>query len=82
MMSKRYCTMPNIPYFRDWFEKNFGDLCEKHDKAYALNAEKLKPIKADKIKADFDFCKEVALRGYMFMAVMSLLAFQLPWVGR
>lgn len=76
-MPKRYCTMPKIPWFRDWFEAKFGDLCEKHDLQYASIT-----TVEDKIQSDFWFAKEVALRGYMFLAILSLIAFQLPWVGR
>ena len=31
----RYCSIPGIPYVRDWVEKNFGDICQGHDEAYA-----------------------------------------------
>jgi hypothetical protein len=37
MMDKnpqRHCTMPNIPFFRDWFERQYGNLCEMHDEEY------------------------------------------------
>lgn len=29
--------MPAIPYFRNWFESQYGDICEIHDKAYDDN---------------------------------------------
>lgn len=30
----RLCTMPKIFGFRDWFESQYGDLCEVHDASY------------------------------------------------
>ena len=37
-MSKRYCTIPSLFNLRNWFEKNFGDLCEQHDLDYVIRA--------------------------------------------
>ncbi len=31
---RRYCTVPSILGFREWFEKQYGDLCEVHDREY------------------------------------------------
>lgn len=31
----RHCSIPGIPYLRDWVESMFGDICEEHDIAYA-----------------------------------------------
>lgn len=30
----RHCTIPEILHVRDWFEKNYGGCCRKHDKDY------------------------------------------------
>jgi len=31
---ERYCTIPAIFGFRQWFESRFRDLCIKHDRRY------------------------------------------------
>lgn len=33
----RSCSIPGIPYVREWVERWFGDLCAEHDEAYADN---------------------------------------------
>lgn len=75
-MSKRFCTMPNIPFLRDWFEGKFGDLCEAHDMVYTTML-----LKQEKDESDFEFAKGVAMRGHVWLAILALIAFQLPWVG-
>lgn len=39
---RRFCTVPKILGFRDWFERSYGDLCEVHDAAYDEGKELLK----------------------------------------
>lgn len=31
----RYCSLPEFGNIRKWFEKNFSNPCEHHDKLYA-----------------------------------------------
>lgn len=83
-MADRYCTMPKIPWFRDWFESKFGDLCEKHDTQYRHISAIDEPVvfkKRFKHESDFGFALSVALRGYVALAILALIFFQLPWVG-
>ena len=68
----RHCTMPNIPFFRDWFEENFGDLCEQHDAEYAFGDCKL--------CSDYTFVKEIGKRGYWYLVPFVYIAINLPWV--
>lgn len=35
MSKRRFCTVPNIPFFRDWYVKNYNWICEWHDGVYA-----------------------------------------------
>lgn len=74
-MPRRYCTMPKIPWFRNWFESKFGDLCEAHDKAYGIGGQW-----QDKIDADFEMSKEMAKRGYLFLSFIVLLIFATPFI--
>lgn len=73
----RYCTLPNIPWFRSWFEGKFGDLCKRHDEAYGDIA-KLDPAhrRPTKIHADYRFCATMACRGHPCLAICALIAFQ------
>lgn len=57
------CSMPKIPWFRDWYEKSFKDLCLKHDLAYK-NQEPRR-------KADLEFMAGIVLRGYPLLAFIS-----------
>ena len=66
------CTMPKIPFFRDWFEERFGDLCERHDAEYAFGDCKL--------CADWRFVLEIGKRGYWPLVPFVFLAVNLPWV--
>ena len=34
------CTMPKIPFLRDWYNREFEDLCEIHDLLYELRFDK------------------------------------------
>ena len=83
-MAKRYCTMPKIPYFRDWYENKFGDLCAIHDVEYEMISEGIftHQDEEDKLIADFDFACGIAQRGYFMLAILSLMAVNLPWVGK
>ena len=76
-MSKRYCTMPKIPWFRDWFEGKFGDLCEAHDAEYVAIEDQ-----ESKYWSDFKFACKIAQRGYFWFAIGALLLVSLPWVGK
>lgn len=70
----RYCTMPKIPFFRDWYENKFGDLCYLHDLDYYNGM--------DKIEADYIFCQQIAQRGYKWLAILTLIAINMPWVSK
>ncbi len=71
-MTKRYCTMPAIPWFRDWFESKFWFECQVHDAKYAN-------VKC-KLCADYNFSAAIAGRGYPLLALIAFLAVNLPWV--
>ena len=71
-MGKRYCTMPAIPVFRNWFEVKFGDLCQRHDLGYAAGDCKLCH---DKV-----FAGAIASRGHPVLAAFVFIAVNLPWV--
>ena len=66
--------MPNIPWFRDWFEETFGHLCELHDEGYDKGT--------CKICYDLIFFKEMVKikKRYVFVAILTFLAVQAPWV--
>ena len=53
------CTLPKIPYFRDWYNTQFHDLCDAHDKAYR----ELVPRK----DADITLAVNVIQRGYVWV---------------
>jgi hypothetical protein len=57
------CTLPKIPWFRDWFNRKFGDLCELHD----FNYQSRYPRK----KADIELCASIMLRGYPVLAFLT-----------
>lgn len=69
--------MPKIPFFRTWFERNFGGLCEAHDMAYSLAK-----TRQEKYDADFEFAKEICKRGYFWLSILTLVAVNLPWIGK
>lgn len=66
------CTMPDIPWFKDWFNERFGDLCEAHDEAYAQ--------RLCKICSDYWLAHGIADRGFLWLSFLTFLAVQLPWV--
>ena len=63
------CTVPGWFRFNKWFESRFGDLCDAHDAAYTMR------IWRYKVASDFDFCGNMALRGYPALAWVCLLVF-------
>lgn len=67
-MSSFY-TIPNIPWFRDWFEGKFGDLCEAHDSVIDC-----------KVCGDWAFIRGIARRGYWYLAPPVWLAINMLWV--
>jgi hypothetical protein len=66
--------MPKIPWFRDWYECKFGDLCYYHDLDYYMGH--------DKDRADKRFYEGIKARGYPIIARLTLWAMKLPWVGK
>ena len=32
----RYCSVPDLFGFREWFESNFKDVCKEHDMHYVM----------------------------------------------
>jgi hypothetical protein len=73
----RYCTLPKDPFgFRNWYEKKFGDLCKLHDEAYAIGYGGGKC----KLCADFEFALGISKRGHQFIALLSFIAVQMPWL--
>ncbi len=55
----RYCSLPQFGNIRKWFEKNFHNCCEFHDKLYAA------PAKVSRLIADIMLVK------YMYTAVVQ-----------
>ena len=78
-MSKkcRYCTIPKIPWFRDWFEDRFGDLCKIHDEEYSAAK-----TRHEKYESDFKFTKQIAQRGYLTLSILTLMAVNMPWINK
>lgn len=64
--------MPNIPYFRKWYENKFGTLCEQHDKDYKKGKCKL--------CSDVRLTKGIYNKGYYLLGSLSFLAVNLPHV--
>jgi len=71
-MASRYCTLPNIPFFRDWFEGKFGELCKRHDLGYFTGDCKL--------CHDKEFAVNIAKKGHPVLAIFVFAAVNLPWV--
>lgn len=46
-MTKRYCTVPAILGFREWFECMFKPFCKAHDEAYESTYNVFKKLWAD-----------------------------------
>lgn len=71
----RHCTLLAIPWFRDFYERNYSTLCESHDEMYAAAIGKL--------KADWYMVSDMWRMGRWFdypMAIGTFLIVQLPWV--
>lgn len=68
----RYCTMPNIPFFRDWYEKKFSSLCKQHDDDYET--------KKCKLCSDTKMVKAMYSKGYYILGSLTFIAVNLPWV--
>jgi hypothetical protein len=64
--------MPNIPWFRDWFEKQFTDLCAQHDWEY--------DNEGCKLCSDWRFVRAISIRGYWWLTPLVFIAIQMPWV--
>lgn len=56
-----HCTMPKIPWFRNWYNEQFKDLCEEHDRAYQNRV----PRK----DADIHLMLGVIQRGYVVVGI-------------
>jgi len=64
--------MPNIPWFRDWFENKFGDLCNEHDKDYMMGRCKL--------CSDCALVNGIIKLGFWWLVIPVFIAVNLPWV--
>lgn len=64
--------MPKIPFFKEWFNGKFSDLCAEHDAEYAAGTCKL--------CSDYYLAAGIAGRGYGMLSILTFLAVQLPWV--
>lgn len=62
----RYCTIPKIFGFREWFENHFGDLCEIHDIQYIEK-------NITRKDSDLQFVRGMRNRGYPILAFFSYL---------
>lgn len=60
------CTMPKIPWFRDWYNREFKDLCEAHDDAYRNK----RPRKS----ADIQLMIGIAYRGYPALGIATYVS--------
>lgn len=65
-MNRRYCTLPEIFGFRDWFEESFSDLCIEHDRLYQSRIGSI-------WKADYIFVKGMWCRGYKLLAIATYI---------
>lgn len=66
--------MLNIPWFRDWFERMYGVLCEGHDFLYE---------QGQKLYGDWWMFCSMWSRGRWFdypLAIGTIIFVQLPWV--
>lgn len=63
---RRRCTVPQILGFGEWFENRFHDLCHIHDKAWGSR------ILKRKLFEDIIFCKNVFLRGLIFLKTSEI----------
>lgn len=59
------CTMPKIPWFRKWYNEQFKDICEAHDKAYSGGM----PRK----DADIELLIGIVQSGYVSIGVFSYI---------
>ena len=71
-MTERRCTMPNIPWFRDWFESKFHNECKLHDKEYKIGKCKL--------CSDYRLATSIAEKGYVLLSLGVFIAVNMPWV--
>lgn len=62
----------SFPFFRQWLNERFGDLCRYHDDMWATRVWKLK------VASDFEFCSLMAARGYVALATLAYLYFTIP----
>ena len=60
------CTLPKIPYFRDWYNEQFKDLCEEHDDCYRRQLPKK--------DADIDLMIGLIQRGYVWLGFATYIA--------
>jgi|GEM_PF-6267588 len=73
-MTKRYCTVPKIGNLRNWYEKNFSDLCKTHDEDYQAR-------RGYQWARDYDLAKGIWKRGKPLTAVGTfLLTASLGWL--
>lgn len=59
----RHCTMPRILGLREWYERRFGDLCERHDRDYASGVKRQ--------HADLMMAAAIMERGYPVLALLT-----------
>lgn len=60
------CTLPKIPWFRDWYNEQFKDLCERHDYCYKNQLPKK--------DADIDLMVGLIERGYVWLGFLTYIA--------
>lgn len=59
----RRCSVPDIGGFREWFERNFGDLCDPHNDHYDRKDVSM-------VQADIEFIGTVMARKWWFGLTM------------
>lgn len=62
---QRHCSVPGIPFVREWVERYFGDLCEVHDDEYLAGK--------CRVCRDIKFTALAVVRCLPFIAALVLL---------
>ena len=68
------CTMPKIPWFRDWYNEQFKDICQAHDDAYK--------DRIPRKDADIELLIGIVQSGYVLIGFTSYIMIRLiGWIN-